>query len=175
VVGESVGEVVGEGDEPGDDGLVAAVGDGSHEALRAIYGRHGGAVWSVARRICPTSELAEEVSQAVFTELWSHPQRFGPSRGGLRWSLVAEAHARAIEAARSVGGGTGRDPTPTPASALGQLATAERDAILLAYFGGRGSTETARLLGTLGDETKGHIRRGLVNLRRALEVEGVTT
>jgi RNA polymerase sigma-70 factor (ECF subfamily) len=181
----------GEQDETSDDALVAAVGDKSHQALGEIYDRHGRAVWSVARRICPTAALAEEVSQAVFTELWSHPERFGRSRGGLRWSLVAEAHARAVDASRSVEGGSGTERTPAPTDdrvagqagapaarapgALGRLASIERDAILLAYFGGRGSSETARLLGTLDDDIKGHIRRGLLNLRRALEVEGVTT
>jgi RNA polymerase sigma-70 factor (ECF subfamily) len=55
------------------------------------------------------------------------------------------------------------------------LATAEREAILLAYLGGHSSAEIARLLGTLESTVKSNIRSGLMNLRRALEVEGVTT
>jgi RNA polymerase sigma-70 factor (ECF subfamily) len=59
--------------------------------------------------------------------------------------------------------------------AIGQLAPGEREAILLAYFGGHTSSETARLLGTLEGTVRSHIRSGLMNLRRAQESEGVTT
>jgi RNA polymerase sigma-70 factor, ECF subfamily len=59
--------------------------------------------------------------------------------------------------------------------AVDQLAPGEREAILLAYFGGHTSSETAQLLGTPEDTVKSHIPSGLLNLRRALEVEGVTT
>ena len=37
---------------PTDDDLIAAVSGRNHEALGAIYRRHGGAVWSVAKRVC---------------------------------------------------------------------------------------------------------------------------
>jgi RNA polymerase sigma-70 factor (ECF subfamily) len=186
-----------EHDGPGDDVLVAAVSRRSHEALGEIYRRYGGAVWSVARHVCGSAELAKEVSQAVFTELWSHPERFDPAEGVLRSWLVAQAHARAVHLARSheVHRRQGRDvPTDhTPPSAeveiasyaraltqegrraIDQLAPGEREAILLAYFGGHTSSETAQLLGTLEGTVKSHIRSGLLNLRRALEVEGVTT
>jgi RNA polymerase sigma-70 factor, ECF subfamily len=184
---------------PGDDALIAAVGEQDHEALGEIYRRHGGAVWAVAKRICPSAELATEVSQTVFTDLWSHPERFEPSsRVALRAWLLAQAHSRAVAAVRS---GEGRrppgnapsaaTPTPTPPSAevettvhaadlpkearraIDQLPAGERDAILLAYVGGHTCGETARLLGTSEDIVKSRIRHGLLNLRRALEAEGV--
>jgi DNA-directed RNA polymerase specialized sigma24 family protein len=138
---------------PNEKALVAAVGEKSRAALGEIYRRHGGAVWSVARRVCHSDEQAETVCQAVFTELWSDPGRFDPSRGGLRSCLVAEAHSRAVDLVRS----SGSEEAPLPAD--------ERDAILHAYFGGRAYMESAR----------SHIRPGLLNLRRTLEAEGVTT
>jgi RNA polymerase sigma factor (sigma-70 family) len=153
---------------PNEKALVAAVGEKSRSALSEIYRRYGGAVWSVARRVCRSDEQAEAVCQAVFTELWSDPGRFDPSRGGLRSSLVAEAHSRAVDLVRSEGA-----PAPVGAVELSaearrvvdQLPAAEREAILHAYFGGHAYMENAR----------GHIRRGLLNLRRTLEAEGVTT
>lgn len=180
----------------GDDALVAAVSGKSHEALAEIYSRYGGAVWSVAKHVCG-AELATEVCQAVFTELWSHPERFDPVEGVLRSWLVAQAHARAVHIARSHDAHRRQDrhdPTdhPPPSAeveiasharalteegrrAIGQLAPGEREAILLAYFGGHTSSETARLLGTLEGTVRSHIRSGLMNLRRAQESEGVTT
>jgi RNA polymerase sigma-70 factor (ECF subfamily) len=185
-----------EHDGPGDDALVAAVGGRSHEALGEIYRRYGGAVWSVAKHVCGGEEPAREVCQAVFTELWSRPERFDPAKGALRSWLVAQAHARAVHIARSHEAHRRQDrdvPTDhTPPSAeveiasharaltaegrraIDQLAPGEREAILLAYFGGHTISETARLLDTLEDVVKSHIRSGLRNLRRALEVEGVT-
>jgi RNA polymerase sigma factor (sigma-70 family) len=96
-------------DAASDGALVAAVGESgdpsrapdAHEALAEIYRRYGGAVWSVARQVCRSAELAEEVCQTVFTDLWSRPARFDPSRGGLRPWLVAQAHSRAIDVVRS--------------------------------------------------------------------------
>jgi RNA polymerase sigma-70 factor, ECF subfamily len=165
---------------PNEKALVAAVGEKSRAALGEIYRRYGGAVWSVAKRVCRSDEQAETVCQAVFTELWSDPGRFDPSRGGLRSSLVAEAHSRAVDLVRTSGpagsagsGGSEEESVPVGAVELSsearrvvdQLPAAERDAILHAYFGGRAYMESAR----------SHIRRGLLNLRRTLEAEGVTT
>jgi RNA polymerase sigma-70 factor (ECF subfamily) len=186
-----------EDDGPGDDVLVAAVSGKSHEALGEIYRRYGGAVWSVARHVCGSAELAKEVSQAVFTELWSHPDRFDPAEGVLRSWLVAQAHARAVHLARSHEAHLRRDrdtPTdhPPPSAeveiasharaltqegrrALDQLAPGEQATILVAYFGGHTISETARLLGTPEGRVTSNIRSGLLNLRRALEIEGVTT
>jgi RNA polymerase sigma-70 factor (ECF subfamily) len=180
-----------------DDALVAAVGDRNHEALGEIYRRHGGSAWSIAKQVCRSATQAEEVCQEVFTELWSHPERFDPAAGSLRSWLVARAHARAVRIARSHEARRQQGPeaqtVETPPSAdvevaghtralttegrraLDRLPTAEREVLLLAYLGGHTTAEIARLLGTLEETVKNHIRSGLLNLRRALEVEGVTT
>jgi RNA polymerase sigma-70 factor (ECF subfamily) len=179
-----------------DHALVVAIGDQGHEALGEIYRRYAGAVWSVAKRICRNAELAEEVCQTVFTELWSRPERFDPSRGVLRSWLLAQAHSRAVDVVRSNEARHGperdsqTDPAPPLAAAevaahaaalaeevrraVDELETDERDAILLAYFGGHTYIETARLLGTPEGTVKSRVRSGLVNLRRTSGAEGVT-
>jgi RNA polymerase sigma-70 factor (ECF subfamily) len=151
-----------------------------HEALGELYRRHGAAVWSVAKRVCRSTELAQDVCETVFSELWSRPERFDPARGELRPWLVAEAHSRAVEAARS---GAATAPSAEVDSealsgdarrALDKLAPVERDAILLTYVGGHACSEAARLLGVSEDVVKSSVRRGLLNLRRAQEAEGVS-
>lgn len=185
-------------DAPNDDAsLVAAVVDRSQDALGEIYRRYGGAVWSVARRVCRNADLADEVAQTVFTELWSRPERYDPARGSLRPWLLAQAHSRAVDVVRSEEARRRRqerdaqlDPSPQSAEvelevhaaalaadvrrAVEQLPPDERDAILLAYFGGHTYTQTAALLGAPEGTIKSRIRRGLMSLRRALEDEGVT-
>jgi RNA polymerase sigma-70 factor (ECF subfamily) len=166
---------------PSDGALIAAVGDQNHEALSEIYRRHGGAVWSVARRICSRAGLAEDVCETVFTDLWSHPERFDPARSALRSWLVAQAHSRAVAAMRSQ---DGRRPQEVAAHAgalsdearvaIDQLAPIERESILLTYIGGHTYSEAARLLGVPGDTVKSSMRRGLLNLRRIMEAEGAS-
>jgi DNA-directed RNA polymerase specialized sigma24 family protein len=58
--------------------------------------------------------------------------------------------------------------------ALDQLAPVERDAILLCYIGGHPVGEAARRLAVPEAEVKSSIRRGLRNLRQALDAEGVS-
>ena len=175
------------GDGPSDGDLIAAVGDRSHDALGAIYQRHGAAVWSIATQVCPGTAQAEEVSAAVFTELWSQPERFDPARGGLRAWLVAQAHARAVALVRAEAAANATPPsaeveTATHAEALpkearralDKLPAVERDAILLTYVGGHTCGEAARLLGVPVATIKSSVRRGLTDLRGALDAEGVS-
>jgi RNA polymerase sigma-70 factor (ECF subfamily) len=164
--------------------------------LGEIYRRYAGAVWAVARRVCRDRALAEDVSQTVFVDLWRRPQRFDPSRGSLRPWLVAQAHARAVDAVRSETARQRRQEresrlapsqqvdveaavqvaalTDDVRRAVEQLADDERTAIVLSYFGGHSYRETAELLGAPEGTVKTRIRRGLLGLRRALEAQGVT-
>jgi RNA polymerase sigma-70 factor (ECF subfamily) len=176
--------------------LMVAVAAGDHDALAELYRRYGGAVWSVARRVCDDRALAEDVAQVVFVDLWRRPQRFDPTRGALRPWLVAQAHARAVDAVRSESARQRRHereghyaPPPPPEvetaahvaalshdvrRAVDQLAAEERDAIVLAYFGGHSYRETAELLQAPEGTVKSRIRRGMVGLRRVLEAQGMT-
>jgi RNA polymerase sigma-70 factor (ECF subfamily) len=178
-----------------DADLVRALAGGDEAALAEVYRRYSGAVWAVARRVCNDRVLAEDVSQTVFVDLWQRPGRYDPVRGRLRPWLVAQAHARAVDAVRSESARSRRQerdgrlaPAAAPdveaevhAAALSEdvrravdgLGRDERDAIMLAYFGGRTYRETAELLGAPEGTVKTRIRRALSGLRRTLEAEGV--
>src|SRR5262245_31160544 len=179
-----------------DADLVAAAAGGEQAALGEIYRRFAGAVWAVARRVCNDRVLAEDVSQTVFVDLWQRPGRFDPTRGRLRPWLVAQAHARAVDAVRSETARARRQEregllappagpdveaevhlaalTEDVRRAVESLDPSEREAIMLSYFGGHSYRETAALLGTPEGTVKTRIRRGLMGLRRALEAQGVT-
>lgn len=184
-------------DDIPDATVVADLTNGDHDALAELYRRYGGAVWSVAKRVCGDRTLAEDVTQTVFVDLWRRPQRYDPSRGALRPWLMAQAHARAVDIVRSEAARQrrqARDAQLAPPSvpdvdaevhladlsdgvrrAVDKLPAEERDAIVLAYFGGHSYRETAALLGAPEGTVKSRIRRGLSGLRRALEAEGITT
>lgn len=180
-----------------DDALVSAVLRRDQGALGEIYRRYGGAVWSLARRVCRDADLAEEVCQTVFADLWSRPDRFDSSRGRLRPWLLTQAHARAVDAVRSEEARRRRHEREAQLSppaavefessvqasavaddvrrAVDQLHPDERDAIQLAYFGGHSYRQTAVLLGAPEGTVKSRIRAGLEHLRRALGNEEVTS
>lgn len=179
--------------------LVAALCTGTDAALDEAYRRYGGAVWAVARRICRRPDLAEEVCQVVFTELWTRPHLFDPQRGSLRAWLVASARNRAVDAVRSEQARrqredrqarlapTTHDPEPDLDAAavdtagladhvhqaLTRLPEPQRQAILLTYFAGHTHDQAARLAGAPKGTIKSRIRLGLDALRRDLAAEGM--
>jgi RNA polymerase sigma-70 factor (ECF subfamily) len=183
-----------------DSTLVAAVcdGDGDELALAEIYQRHAGAVWAIARHICRRHELAEEVCQVVFTDLWARPGRYDRARGDLRAWLVSQARGRAVDAVRAEearrrreahhsrllrrdDGHEAPDATVDAAHvadrvhrALGQLPEPQRQAILLTYFAGHTHREAAGLLDAPPGTIKSRIRLGLGTLRHRLAAEGTT-
>jgi RNA polymerase sigma-70 factor, ECF subfamily len=183
---------------PGDDDLAAGVARGDSRALAEIYRRHGGAVWSVARRVIGDEHRAEEVSQIVFADVWSAPERFDPRRGSLRTWLLTQAHARSVDVVRAETARRRRDDRDArvvaPAwaetdveaivegaavayevrRALDQLPPDERAPIVLSYFGGQSYRQAAAHLGQAEGTVKSRIRTGMQRLRRALEAEGVT-
>lgn len=178
-----------------DDALVAALCGGNDNALDEIYRRHGGAVWSIARRVCRDADLAQDVAQHIFTALWANPGRYDPDRGALRAWLVTQAHGRAVDTVRSEAARRRREDrdsqlAPTPGTdtetavgtaiisdgvrrALSRLPEPQRQAISAAYFEGHTFKESARLLDAPEGTIKSRIRLGLASLRRALAAEGI--
>jgi RNA polymerase sigma-70 factor (ECF subfamily) len=176
-----------------DTALASAVARGDKGALGELYRRHGGAVWSLARRVCRDRDLAEEVTQVVFADLWSRPHRFDDQRGTVRAWLLTQAHARAVDAVRAEEARRRRHEreaqlAPTVEAdvesavatatlsahvrrAVERLGTDERDAIRLAYFGGHSYRQVAALLGAPEGTVKSRIRAGLERLRLALGEE----
>ena len=175
--------------------LVAAVGESDQLALKELYRRHGPAVYGLARRVVVDADRAEEVVQEVFLRLWNEPERFDPTRGALRSFLYRQAHSRSVERIRSEEARRRREERHDreqlhPAydveieawelirselvkDALDTLADGEREAITLAYFGGRTYREVAVLLDLPEGTVKSRIRLGLNKLADQLEAAGL--
>ncbi len=168
--------------------LVGRIGRGSHEALAEVYSRHGIDVHNLARQRHWGN--AEDVVQDVFLQLWAYPERFDPERGSLGSFLIMQAHGRSIDVLRSESSRRNRETAkvaePAPAAPavddralarlageharqlLARLPDAERQAITLAYFGGRSYREVATLLAQPEGTIKSRIRSGLRQLRTDL-------
>ncbi|MGA2305428.1 MAG: sigma-70 family RNA polymerase sigma factor [Acidimicrobiales bacterium] len=185
---EQIGEV-------SDAQLVTAVARYSEVALAEVYRRHGGAVYGLARRVLNSASEAEDVTQEVFLRLWNQPDRFDPVRGTLRSFLLAQSHARAVDAIRSLNARKAREAKDARrtasaeydmsheawdlaladkvSGALADLPQDERRAIELAYFDGRTYVEVAALLDTPEGTVKSRIRNGMRRMRAALVEAGV--
>ena len=181
--------------EVSDAQLVTAVARYSEVALAEVYRRHGGAVYGLARRVLNSPAEAEDVTQEVFLRLWNQPDRFDPGRGSLRAFLLAQSHARAVDAIRSITSRRAREANDARrtasaaydmshevwdlaladkvSGALAVLPPDERRAIELAYFEGRTYVEVAQLLDAPEGTIKSRIRNGMRRMRASLVEAGV--
>jgi RNA polymerase sigma-70 factor (ECF subfamily) len=94
------------GADPGsgsDATLVRAVAAGSHDALAALYDRHGDAVFASASRLTSDRGMAEEVVQETFLALWDRAETFDPSVGSLAAWLHTIARNRTVDRLRAAG------------------------------------------------------------------------
>lgn len=180
---------------PTDVSLVARIAVGDDRALQTIYERYSPMVYGLARRVTASTAHAEEITQEVFVYMWQNPDRFDPERGTLRAFLGALAHRRAVDEVRRNSRRTAReDRVGNDASSLEALEigddfersqTAERvraavsslpeqqrQAVLLAYFGGCTFRQVAEQLGIPEGTAKSRLRLGLGKL--ALLLEGLT-
>lgn len=162
-------------------------------ALRATIERYGSLVHGVARRVITDPTLAEEVAQDTFLALWKRPGAFDPQRGSLQTFLGSVARNKAVDLVRKEDSMRRRadallaEAQSLPASAspmnqaderhevkhaLEQLSPPQREALILAYFGGRTYREVAEELGIPEGTAKTRLRDGLKRLREVMKSEG---
>jgi RNA polymerase sigma-70 factor (ECF subfamily) len=80
--------------------LIAAVAGGSEDALRILYDRYGGLVYTVALRMVGDRDIAQEVVQDVFLRCWDRAASFTAERGRVHAWLMAITRNRAIDILR---------------------------------------------------------------------------
>src|SRR5580704_4619650 len=154
-------------DPRSDEALMAKVGEGDEAALRALYARYAGLVFSVAAKVAPRA-TAEDVVQEVFLTLWRKHGTFDPARGTLRAWLARIAKNRALNerrreaTARETDGSPDdvADDAPQPdeaqwlahrehvlRDAAAALPEPQRRAVSLAFFDELAHAEVASVLG----------------------------
>ncbi|MEP7040244.1 MAG: sigma-70 family RNA polymerase sigma factor [Chloroflexota bacterium] len=175
-----------------DDGLLAQrIRSGDRVALGEVYDRHASAAMAVALRIVVDREAAEDLVHDAFVVIWQKIDRFDPARGSLRAWIVTIVRNRAIDRLRGtrpsieIGEADERSmlrsgPNPTWDSAmanlgsiqlraaLDELPAEQRQAIELAYFGGRTYREIATMTGVPLGTANGRLRLALARLRGLL-------
>jgi RNA polymerase sigma-70 factor (ECF subfamily) len=175
-----------------DDALLRQIQDGDHRAFRDLTERLAPSALAVATRVCANRDIAEDAVQEAFVDVWRQCERYDTRRGELRQWVLGVVHHKAVDAVRRErahsevsfrGPEPLSEPDPEEAGlesdrrtrvlrAVGQLAAAQREAIMLAYFGGRTYRQVAEELKIPEGTAKSRLRDGLLNLRGLLEREG---
>lgn len=171
--------------------LILRTASGDRQAFSRLYDEAAPRVYGLVLRVLVDRAQADEVTQEVFLETWRKADGFDPERGtGLSW-LLSIAHRRAVDRVRASAAARSRDegfgaragtpPFDSTAedvmarhdasivqTALGTLTELQREAVEMAYFGGRTHREIAEDLAIPLGTAKARIRDGLRRLRDEL-------
>lgn len=184
---------------PGEDAerdrlAIQAVARGSGDAVAELYDRYGATVYGLALRVLGQPDLAEDVVQDVFAQVWREAGRYDVSRSTVAGWIVMLTRTRAIDRLRArkarpdfrapVGtseavplASTDRSPeTATLAAedtrlvrgALARLPDQFRSLIELAYYEGLTHSEIAARTGIPLGTVKTRLRSAMGTLRSAL-------
>lgn len=179
----------------GDAELARRMAARDQSALAEVYDRYGSLAYAVAMRILRDSGRAEDAVQEAFLGLWRAAAGFEPARGSLRTWLIASVRNRAIDQLRgrslrerrelALGSevetaGDGPEEAAAAAqeraavrAALAELPEEQRQAVLLAYFGGFTQSEIAEMTGVPLSTVKGRMRLALDKLSSYLQAKGL--
>jgi RNA polymerase sigma factor (sigma-70 family) len=169
------------------EALGKMIAERDSDALEQLYDRHGSACYGLARRIVADEQLAHDVVQEVFLAIWKGSASYDGSRGSLTTWLFALTHHKSVDAVRRAQRHSGRrapeEALETEAdlspgveeqaidmvrrdkvrAALASLPEPQKEALLLAYFGGYTQSEIAAMtdtpLGTVKTRTLAALRR----------------
>lgn len=168
--------------------LVHSTAQREQAALRELYDRTHGFVFTLIVRIVREPATAEEVTLDVYHDVWRKAESYDPARGTVIAWLMNQARSRAIDAVRAQrrkkrtvsflsdpasgdGDANGLDTdfrAKTVERCLQALSLDERRAIEAAYFGERTYAEAAAHLNEPLGTVKTRIRTGLTKLRALL-------
>ena len=165
--------------------LASAAGD--ETGLKTIYEREARWLLGVAYRITGRRDLAEDVIQDAFLQIWQHARSFDPNRGSARGWIYSVVRNRALKLRRArlrhrtvddrvllaiFDGGVDSTSRLPEACALrrsmAKLDPNMRASLILAYVDGCTHREIAQELGVPIGTAKAWIRSSLVGLRADL-------
>ena len=169
--------------------LVEAIGRGSRIALKRLYDVESKRLYGIALRIVRRPEVAADVLQEAFIQIWQNARSYSPERGAAQAWLTGIVRFRALDAVRKTGrevlsgdpalGDAAEEPdvierigAEAEASALrrclGLLDDIQRRLVVLAFVDGYSHSEIAERIAEPLGTVKSRIRRGLAALKTCL-------
>jgi RNA polymerase sigma-70 factor (ECF subfamily) len=162
---------------------------GTPQTFRDAFDEHHRKVYAAAFGVLNDAALAQDVVQDVFLRLWRRPHAFDPNRGDLGAYLrlmgrsraldlwrESQVRSRAADRLRLVTVEHPNEDHPAAVAdhdsdaqelraALSRLPAPQREALVLAYWGGLTADQIARRVHVPLGTAKSRIRLGLARLR----------
>lgn len=171
--------------------LILSIVDRDEQALAVLYEAMAGKVYGLVQRITRNPQLAEEVTEDVFWQVWRQAPRYDAARGAAGTWIMTMARSRALDAlrrgefveednsdavARAEDEGE-NDPIDLLSAvernsqvhqALSAIDPLPRQLVALAFFKGLSHEEIASHTGLPLGTVKSHIRRAMIKLKALL-------
>lgn len=177
-----------------DKELVERIAQKDEEAMMTFYNRYFGLVAGYCRQVISAREVADEVIQDTFWQVWRDASRYNPGRASPRTWLLTMARSRAVDRLRQLArapASESLDSLPTPPSdpvqvadqvvaremiealtqGLARIPEEQRHMIEWIYMRGLTAEQSALQANIPLGTAKTRLRLGLDKLRRILEVE----
>jgi RNA polymerase sigma-70 factor (ECF subfamily) len=176
-----------------DEELLPLIVERRLDALEALYDKYSGGIFSLAMHMLRDTQIAEEVTQDVFLNVWRRGASYRSNRGKVTAWLFSIAHHKTIDELRRRQRERGRvqqgvdlsnrpsDGRDDPVAyttlqyesgklkeAMKCLRPEQREVVMLAYFSGLTHSEIAARLGHPLGTVKTRMRLALRKLREVL-------
>ena len=169
--------------------ILKRIADGEKTAVQDCLNNYGGLVWSLARRMSPNTDEAEDAVQEIFIDVWKNAARFDETQSSETTFIAMIARRRLIDRLRK----TNRQPNTDSledilaepsndkgenlqicveakeaAEAMKELRPEQRQILHLSIVQGFSHQEIADALRMPLGTVKTHARRGLIQVREVL-------
>jgi RNA polymerase sigma-70 factor (ECF subfamily) len=178
--------------KPESESVLARIASGDASAVQECLDLYGNLVWSLARRFTRSAAEAEDAVQEVFLDVWKSAARFDPARASEKTFVAMIARRRLIDLLRRAEARPELVPIPEHLDfaddehqrieesaelslaerALAALRPDQRRVLLMSVYQGMSHGEIVSATGIPLGTVKSHIRRGLAEVRNALQSPG---
>lgn len=176
------------------DSVLTRIARGDQAAVAECIDEFGALVWSLARRLSPRRDDAEDAVQEIFLDVWKSASRFDATQGSEKVFIAMIARRRLIDRLRrhkqlpefapaeeldAIGWaepGTRGEvcvEAERAALAVAQLRPDQQKVIELAVLHGLSHSEIAERTGMPLGTVKTQMRRGLIQVRESMRLEAI--
>lgn len=174
--------------------ILQRIAEGDKAAVQDCLDTYGGLVWSLARRMLPNTDEAEDAVQETFIDIWKNAERFDETQASETTFVAMIARRRLIDRVRKnqrqVSADSLEDILAEPSSnfhknmqigveakqaakELNNLRPEQRQVLQLSIYQGLSHQEISNLTGMPVGTVKTHARRGLLQIRENLGLKEV--
>jgi RNA polymerase sigma-70 factor, ECF subfamily len=171
--------------------ILQQIAAGDKTSVQECLRTYGGLVWSLARRMSPNLDDAEDAVQEIFVDVWKNADKFDETKSSETTFIAMIARRRLIDRIRKVNRSPKSDSiedmpvepqnrfdesmqvsieAKQAAKALETLRPEQRQVLQLSIYHGYSHQEIADVLQMPIGTVKTHARRGIIQVREVLGV-----